>query len=273
MISVLILTHNEELDLPGCLQSVSWSDDIHVFDSYSTDTTIEIARAAGAHVHQRVFDDYAAQRNASLQIDFSHPWVLVLDADERPTEALCRELRRAVGIAPEGLGGFRMRRRDYLFGVWLKHAQLSPFYVRVIRPERSRYTRAVNEVIEISGSIGDLHEPLDHFPFSKGLGHWIAKHNIYSTIEADLIVNRRGLQGPSWRKAALDKNFETRRLHQKAIFYRLPCRPLLKWFYLVFVRRAFLDGSAGLTYATLQAIYEYFIVLKVREFQRTNHKH
>ena len=66
MISVLILTKNEAQDLPGCLASVAWSDDVQVFDSFSTDQTVAIAQAAGANVVQRRFDDYAAQRNAAL---------------------------------------------------------------------------------------------------------------------------------------------------------------------------------------------------------------
>jgi glycosyltransferase involved in cell wall biosynthesis len=76
-ISVLILTKNEEHDLPGALASVAWSDDIHVFDSHSTDATQEIARAAGAHVHTRIFDDYATHRNAALALPFQHSWVFV----------------------------------------------------------------------------------------------------------------------------------------------------------------------------------------------------
>jgi len=268
MISVLILTRNEQLDLPGCLASVAWSDDIHVFDSHSTDATVEIALAAGAHVHQRIFDDYATHRNASLAVAFAHPWVLILDADERPTLNLCAEMRAAVAQAPAEISGFRMRRRDFLFGTWLKHAQISPFYVRLVRPERARYTRPVNEVIEVSGTIGELREPLDHFPFSKGMAHWIAKHNTYSTMEAELIVRGQGFLRPSWRAALRDPDFHVRRLHQKAIFYRLPARPLIKWLYMVVARGSLLDGWAGLTYATLQSIYEYFIVLKVRELRR-----
>ena len=268
MISVLILTRNEQLDLPGCLGSVAWSDDVHVFDSFSTDGTPEIARAAGAKMQQRVFDDYATHRNASLQVSFAHEWVLILDADERPTAKLCEEMRFAVSRAAEGVAGFRVRRRDFLFGTWLKHAQISPFYIRLVRPERARYTRAVNEVIEVSGGIAELNQPLDHFPFSKGVAHWIAKHNVYSTMEAELIVRQQGLQDPSWRKALRDPDFSTRRLHQKALFYRLPGRPVVKWLYMMVVRRSLLDGWAGLTYATLQSIYEYFIVLKVKELRR-----
>jgi glycosyltransferase involved in cell wall biosynthesis len=269
MISVLILTRNEQRDLPDCLASVSWSDDIHVFDSHSTDDTVEIAKAAGAHVHTRTFDDYATHRNAALTtIPFKHPWVFLPDADERPTADLSREMQQIALAAPSQTAAFRVRRRDFLFDTWLQHAQISPFYIRLIRPERARYTRAINEVLEIDGPVAQLSYPLDHFPFSKGIARWVEKHNLYSTMEAELIVRNQGLQNPSLMTALRDPDFHTRRLHQKAIFYRLPGRPLIKWLYMVFLRGAILDGAAGLTYATLQAFYEYLIVLKTKELRR-----
>ena len=267
-ISVLILTKDEERDLPAALASVAWSDDIHVFDSHSTDATVDIARAAGAHVHSRVFDDYATHRNAAFALDFKHPWLFLLDADERPTPELSAEMRRVVREAPANTAGFRLRRRDFLFGTWLKHAQISPYYIRLVRPERAIYTRAINEVLVVDGPVAELVHPLDHYPFSKGIAHWIAKHNTYSTMEAELIVRQQGLQNPSLRAALRDPDFHTRRLHQKALFYRLPGRPLIKWCYMMFLRGAILDGAAGITYATLQSIYEYLIVLKTRELRR-----
>jgi glycosyltransferase involved in cell wall biosynthesis len=267
-ISVLILTKNEQHDLPAALASVAWSDDIHVFDSLSTDATQEIASAAGAQIHTRTFDDYATHRNTALALEFKHPWVFLLDADERPTPELAAEMRRVVGEAPANTAGFRLRRRDFLFGTWLKHAQISPYYIRLVRPERAKYTRAINEVLEVDGPIAELLHPLDHFPFSKGIAHWIAKHNTYSTMEAELIFRQQGLQNPSLRKALRDPDFHTRRLHQKALFYRLPGRPLIKWCYMMFLRGAILDGAAGITYASLQSIYEYMIVLKTKELRR-----
>jgi glycosyltransferase involved in cell wall biosynthesis len=269
MISILILTKNEERDLPAALDSVAWSDDIHVFDSHSTDNTIEIAKQAGAQVHQRPFDDYATHRNAALTtISFKHPWVFLLDSDERPTPELSREMQQLALAAPDELAGFKLRRRDFLFDTWLKHAQISPYYIRLVRPERSRYTRAINEVLEVDGFVANLSYPLDHYPFSKGIAHWITKHNQYSTMEAEFIHNRQGIQRPSLRTALRHPDFHTRRIHQKAIFYRLPGRPILKWLYMVFIRLAILDGAAGLTYATLQSFYEYLIVLKTKELQR-----
>ena len=269
MISVLILTRNEEHDLPGCLASVSWCDDIHVFDSHSSDGTAAMAQAGGAHLHTRTFDDYATHRNAALRsVPFRHPWVFLLDADERPTPELSREMQQLAVAAPENVSGFRLRRRDFLFDTWLKHAQISPYYIRLVRPERARYTRAINEVIEVEGVVAELSYPLDHTPFSKGIARWVEKHNQYSTMEAELIVRNQGLQRPSLMTALRDPDFHTRRLHQKAIFYRLPGRPLLKWLYMMFVRGAILDGAAGVTYATLQAFYEYLIVVKTKELRR-----
>ena len=269
MISILILTRNEQQDLPACLESVSWSDDVHVFDSFSTDQTIDIARASGATVHQRKFDDYATHRNAALtSIAYKYPWVFLLDADERVTPGLAREMQQILPVTPDQTSGLRVRRRDFLFDTWLRHAQISPFYIRLVRPERSRYTRAINEVLEVDGPVAPLEQPLDHFPFSKGISHWVRKHDVYSTMEAELIFRQQGLQNPSLRAALTDRDFHVRRLHQKALFYRLPARPLIKWIYMTLFRGAVLDGAAGITYATLQSFYEYMIVLKTKELRR-----
>lgn len=268
MISVLILTKNEEQDLPGCLASVSWSDDVHIFDSESTDRTAEIARAHGATVTTRTFDGYARQRNAALQLPFRHAWVLVLDADERPTPELSAEIQQVVRSAPADISAFRLRRRDFLWGTWLKHAQLTPFYVRLIRPGRVHYTRDINEQIEVQGSIGELAAPLDHLAFSKGLAHWVAKHNAYSTKEAELLASGDAVRAASLHRALFAKDFHERRVAQKAMFYKMPGRPLIKWLYMMFARGAVLDGHAGITYATLQAFYEYLIQTKCNEMLR-----
>jgi glycosyltransferase involved in cell wall biosynthesis len=269
MISVLILTKNEERDLPGCLASVAWSDDVHVFDSFSTDRTVEIARAAGAHVTQRAFDGYASQRNAALEtLPFRHEWIFLPDADERPTPELIVEMQPAATSAPAEVAAFRVRRRDFLNGAWLKHAQMSPYYVRLVRRGRARFEREVNEVPRVEGRIADLAAPLDHFPFSKGMAYWIEKHNTYSTMEARLIASGMNRPPPSLAAALFEKDFHARRVAQKALFYRMPARPLIKWCYMMFVRGAVLDGSAGLAYSNLQATYEYMIVLKTREMLR-----
>ena len=88
MISVLVLTLNEENNLPGCLETVQWSDDIHVLDSHSIDRTVEIAKQYGATVWFRKFDSFSQHQNWALEnIPFKHPWVFYFDADERVTPA------------------------------------------------------------------------------------------------------------------------------------------------------------------------------------------
>jgi len=271
-ISVLILTKNEQQDLPACLASVTWSDDIHVLDSESTDETVTLAVDAGAIVSVRSFDGYASQRNFGLKLPFKNDWVLILDADERITPELVVEMQAFVIAASLNVAGARMRRRDIWWGRWLKHAQISPFYVRLVRAGRAHYKREINEVLVVEGDIVDLAQSFDHYPFSKGLDHWISKHNTYSRMEAEVIA-KGTLIKPSWYIALLGDDFNERRVHQKAIFYRLPARPFIKFLYMLIARRAFLDGWSGVRYAILQAIYEYFIVLKTKEMQAALVKH
>lgn len=275
MISVIIPTLNEETDLPGCLASVAWSDDVHVFDSFSSDRTVEVALALGAQVTQRRFDNYASHRNAALDLPcLRHDWVLFLDADERITPELAREMVRELRDVQEDVGAFRLRRRDIFMGKWLKHAQISPFYIRLLRRGQVRYEREVNEVARVRGEIRDLREPFDHFPFSKGLAHWVDKHNRYSSMEARCALSsRQGTVDYSPWRALFARDFNERRFHQKEWFYRLPARPLMKLLYMLFIRRGLLDGLAGIRYALLQTAYEYLIVLKTQELSmKTNPK-
>jgi glycosyltransferase involved in cell wall biosynthesis len=267
VISVLVLTKNEEQDLPGCLASVAWSDDVHVLDSKSTDRTVAIAREHGAQVTERAFDNWAAHQNWALaNVPFRHPWVFYIDADERVTPELREAMRAAVGACGEAVA-FQVERRDFLMSTWLRHVQVSAFYMRLFRPEKMHYERLVNPVSIPSGPVGRLSGYLDHFPFSKGIGHWIQRHNSYSTFEALQIITDGGAADASVRAAFFEKDFHRRRYHQKALFYRMPGRPFAKFLLLYLVKRGFLDGRAGLTYSVLQSIYEYFIVLKTRELQ------
>lgn len=268
MISVLILTKNEEQDLPGCLESVAWCDDIHVFDSYSDDKTIEIGKTAGAKITQRVFDNWSAHQNWGLaNINFKYPWVLYIDADERVSDSLLNAIKKLKLEDDSKVVAYELRRRDFAWnGQWLKHAQMSPFYLRLFRPDKMRYERLVNPLSIPDGLIDKVDGFLDHYPFSKGFKFWIQRHLNYADMEA--LTRVKDLDNGvvfSLKKALFSKDFSEKRYHQKGIFYKLPGRPLIKWFYMVIVRRAFLDGRAGLTYATLQAIYEYFIVLKSNE--------
>jgi len=188
-----------------------------------------------------------------------------LDADERMSPELVANVGGAIE-RPRRNVAFRIQRRDFFLGRWLKHTQATPFYIRLFRPENMRYERLVNPVSLPDGPVGEVGGYLDHFPFSKGMTHWLDRHNSYSTFEALQIASDRTSQKPfSIRRALFSKDFHERRFHQKELFYRLPARPLIKFALLYFAKRGFLDGRAGLTYAALQSFYEYMIVLKTRE--------
>lgn len=143
---------------------------------------------------------------------------------------------------------------------------MSPYYLRLFRPDKIRYERLVNPVSIPDGPTSKIIGYLDHYPFSKGFRFWLQRHLGYADLEAaTYLINIGNEFSFSIRKAIFGKNFSERRFHQKGLFYKLPGRPFIKWLYLIIWRKAFLDGSAGITYATLQSIYEYFIVLKTTE--------
>ncbi len=265
-ISVLILTRNEQQDLPGCLASLAWCDDIHVFDSCSTDDTVRIAQDFGAHVTQRPFDSESVHKNWGLaNIAFKHGWIYQADADERVTSELAAAMQIFVR-EPGAHVALRVQRRDYLMGTWLKHVTPSPFNIRLFKRGHVRYERLTNPVTLVDGPIAETAHHFDHFPFSKGITHWFEKHNRYSTAEAEQIVsNRKSGAAFSLRKVLFSADANEKRFHQKELYYRLPMRPLLMFSLLYFAKRGFLDGRAGLTFVLLRSIYEYMIVLKVKE--------
>ncbi len=277
MLSVLILTKNEEQDLPGCLASVSWCSDVVVYDSCSTDRTQDIASSSGARIFTRPGQDlsFAYGGNEALhrswgihEIPYKYPWLFVIDADERLTPEAAAELQAIASNPDHHIVAYRIRRRDYFQGRQLRYVQTSPWYIRFFQPEFVHYERLVNPITLADGPIADLQHPLDHYPFSKGLSHWIARHNSYSSFEAQQILQNRASQEPfSLRAAFLERDFNRRRFHQKELFYRLPARPLIKFVLLYVLKRGFLDGRPGFTYALLQSIYEAMIVLKVQELE------
>jgi len=268
-VSVIVLTYNEELNIGRCLDSVDWCDDVVVLDSLSTDSTQEIAAGKNARVVVRSFDNYANQRNHALtEIQYKYTWVLMLDADEVVPEDLQRELESVLMNAGSDVTMFRMRRKDYFMGTWLKRSTSygSLRFGRLMRLGRVWVERSINEEYHTDGSIRDLQAALVHYPFNKGLGAWIEKHNRYSSMEAELIVNGGGGE---WNWADLISSDPVRRRKAlKALVYALPGRALLMFVGRYFVTGGILDGRAGFMFCVLKSYYEYLIVCKVRELRR-----
>ena len=267
-ISVLILTLEEEVNIRACLGSVSWSDDVVVLDSMSSDRTVEIAQSLGARVIQRPFDTYAGQRNFGLQqVQYRHPWVLMLDADETVPADLRDEMLGAVAAADDSVAMWRMRRKDHLLGRWIRGSSGYPtWFGRLARIGKVWVERPINEEYHADGDIRLLQAHLHHFPFNKGLSAWVAKHDRYSTMEAVLRVE----QGQaSWRMRDLaSADAIARRRALKQLAYTLPGRPLIVFLGLYFLRGGILEGRAGLTFSLLRAWYEYLIDCKCIELRR-----
>jgi glycosyltransferase involved in cell wall biosynthesis len=267
-ISVVILTLNEEANLAGCLDSVSWCDDIVVFDSFSSDRTAEIAARPPVRFLQRPFDNYAAQRNAALtEVQYKHSWVLMIDADERTPSDLAGEMARAVTHADAEVVLFRMRRKDFFLGRWLRHSSGYPtWFGRLMRLGRVRVEREVNEEYIADGKIAYLQSHLHHHPFNRGIAYWYERHNRYSTMEALAKVQDSGVHLSV--KSLTSTDPVERRRALKRLAYRLPMRPTLVFLYWYVFRLGFLDGRAGFAFSSMRATYELIIDLKVMEAER-----
>ena len=270
-ISVLVPTFNEELNLERCLRACSWSNDIVVFDSFSTDRTVEIARDFGARVIQRKWDNEPAQRTASLQVPFKHPWVFNPDADEVATPELCNEIFHAVAEAGDQVTLFRMRRKDMFQGKWIRHSSVDPWLARLYRPETISFQRVINMTYLTSGEERTLRERLIHYSFEKGLDDWFDKHNRYSRAEAAESLDALAKPAPKL-SAFFSADPVAKRRAIKDFSVRVPFRPLARFLYMYLVQRGFLDGSAGFHYCCLVAFYEYMIVLKAKDMLQLQQK-
>lgn len=256
---MLILTLDEEANIAECITSLPWRDDVHVLDSESSDRTVEISTSMGARVTKHQFGGYASQRNLGLSLPFKHEWIVMLDADERMTGDLAREIEDEVKRAGTDTAMFRVRRRDMFMGQWLRRSSGYPtWFPRVFRRGMVTVEREINEIYLPRGRAKQLKCHIDHFPFNKGVDWWFDRHNRYSSAEAKLLCSKVALTIPS--NVPLD--LAARRVALKALAYRLPMRPYIVFAYLYIVRGGFLDGKPGWIYANMRLTYEIMIDLK-----------
>jgi glycosyltransferase involved in cell wall biosynthesis len=199
-----VIAHNEELMLPGCLERLSFCDEILVLDSNSSDTTAECARRAGARVEARAFDDYASQRNAAMELA-SGQWVFFVDADERVPGDLAREVRRVVDTWRPGEPDlYEVPRRAWALGAEMPGVTGQPdLQRRLLRRAAVRYdeSRRVHEV-PVGGVAGRLRTPLWHLTH-RSIGDVLEKLDRYSAMEAAQLV-AAGAALPSPRSMLAD---------------------------------------------------------------------
>ncbi len=188
MLAAIILTYNEQQHLPDCLASVAWAPQVVVFDSGSTDGTLDLARAAGARVLQRPFDNYAGQRNAALAA-VDAEWVLFVDADERVTPGLASEVQAALA-RPEA--GWWIPRHNYIFGRLTRHAGWYPDYqLRLLRRAQARYdpARPVHELVLLDSPLppGHLTQPFIHLNYAT-VGEFVRRQRYYAGYDAGQLL-------------------------------------------------------------------------------------
>jgi glycosyltransferase involved in cell wall biosynthesis len=279
-VSVLIPMLNEEANIAACLESLQALGDIWVVDSHSTDKSPAIAESQGAKVVQFSYQPGGPKKKnwALDNLPFKHPWVFIVDCDERATPELVEEIGETVAQPGEAVG-YHVNRRVYFLGRWLRHCWYPSWNLRLFQHRRGRYERLesghlqtgdneVHEHVLLDGPpAGFLTHDLLHYDY-RSLHHFLDRHNRYSTWEAEQRHrewngDNRGLQASFWGGPL------ERRRRLKQIFLRVPGKPLWRFLYTYLWRRGFLDGYAGFLISAYMAVYEFEIGMKIYEMRHS----
>ncbi len=276
-ISILIPVKNEAANLPACLASVAWCDEVVVVDSGSTDDSVGIARRAGARVVEFKWDGkFPKKKNWALtNFPWKHEWVFIIDADERATPKLAAAMLTALTQSTHQ--GFYVNRRFWFLDGWLNHCGYFPSWnLRFFRHALGRYEQLadsagtgsgdneVHEHVQLKGSAGYLPGEMEHYAFPD-IATWVEKHNRYSNWEAQLQVEAASTAAVS--APALDPGLARKR-RLRRLAWALPGRPLLRFCYHYLWRAGFLDGYRGYVFCRLMAWYEFLNTTKARELKR-----
>ncbi len=188
-LAVIILTKNEAKHIGDCIATLGFADKIVVFDSYSTDGTDALARAAGVEVLQRPFDNFAGQRNAAMDA-VDAEWLFFVDADERIPPALAAEVCAVIAEREES--GWWVPRHNFIAGQRVGHGGFYPDYqLRVMRRDRARYDpdRPVHEVVQLEGASGYLQNVMIHYNYDTW-AQFHAKQRRYARLESKILRER-----------------------------------------------------------------------------------
>jgi hypothetical protein len=247
----IVLTYNEAHHITECLAALAFADARLVVDSYSTDATVERARASGAEVMQRAFDDYAGQRNAALHAAAVRgaAWVLFVDADERVTPLLAQEIRTAIANAPETIAGYAVPRHNLIFNRLTRGAGWYPDHqLRLLRVGRAQYdpARRVHEVVLLQGERAALREPLIHHNY-RDIEQFHAKQRRYVAYDAQ-ILREQGI---------------------RARWYTPYTQAIRHFGWRFFMLRGYIDGLHGLRLSAWMAWYESRKYERLRQQRRS----
>jgi glycosyltransferase involved in cell wall biosynthesis len=259
-IAAIILTKNEEQDLPACLESLQGlAGDVFVIDSGSTDRTAAVALGHGAQVLSHAFVNYASQFNWALEnIPSNADWILRIDADERVSPELAESIRKILPAAGTGVTGLLVPRLTVFLGRQIRHGVAYPVWLLRLfcrGAGRCENTWMDEHIVLDHGTIVKVAGDLMH-EIPKSLSEWIRKHDWYADRECKDVL---GLPGDARELAGQPR---ARRALKHGLYLKLPLftRAFLYWFYRYFLRLGFLDGKEGLIYHFLQAFWYRFLV-------------
>lgn len=258
-VSTLIFTLNEAENLPRCLDSLEWCNDKFVVDSFSSDETEKICESRKIPFVQHAFEGFGSQRNWALEkLALKYDWVLILDADERVPPALVPELARVACSNPSDTGAFRLRRRFYLWGKWLRFSSLYPnWVVRFIHKDRVRFVnRGHAETQQVDGVIGELSGYLVDENL-KNLSAWFERQVRYAQKDAEYELSHEASLAS--RGSLFSGDPLARRAAVKRLAAGLPFRGFFYFVYGYFFRLGFLDGKDGFVFCRMKAIYQTMI--------------
>ena len=241
-LSVVVITLNEEDRIRECLASVAWADEIVVVDAGSEDKTVALAREFTDHVVIHPWEGFAAQKNFGIERARGE-WVLSLDADEQVEPALREEIA-AVLANPGPHAGYRLARRNIVWGRWIRHGRLYPdWQLRLFRRGRGRFVvRAVHESVAVDGPVGHLATPLRHDSY-KDVSDFLRRADRYSTLAAE-----------EWARG--DRPFRA---------WQLVTAPLGRFLSMYVLHGGFRDGARGFLLAVLYAYYVFVRSAKIWE--------
>jgi len=198
-VTAVVLTKNEEQHIGDCLNSLDWADERLVFDDFSTDHTVEIAEAQGVQVVQHAFQDFAAQRNAALEV-VEAKWVFFVDADERATPKLAEEVRRVICYeGDQARAGWWVPRHNYMLGHRMRGGGWYPDYqLRLISRGKAHYdpSHPVHEIVVLDGEAGYLENVFIHYNYDT-LAEFQRKMDRYTGLEAR-ILQEQGTRVRPW---------------------------------------------------------------------------
>lgn len=266
ILSAIILTHNEEQNLPACLSSLQLLGcPIFVVDSGSTDRTLEIASQFGAMILEHPFTTHTQQWAWALKnVPVESEWVLALDADQAITSELAAEIRTQLGASASD--GLYIKRRQVFRGRWIKHGGYYPKYLLKLFRRDKVYLHAgdaVDHHFYVRGSCGKLQYDLIEANHKEdNISFWIEKHNRYAALMAAEEQRNRGGGYEFPITASLFGSPDQRVTWLKRLWSRLPLfvRPTLYFTYRYFLRAGFLDGKEGFIFHFLQAYWYRLLV-------------